>query len=108
MSAGQIGSFDFPLPPVDEQRAIAHILGTLDDRIELNRQMNQTLEAIARALFKSSFVGFDPSARRRRGAIRGRRGVVYDSLESPFRNFSESNDPKLPNEFNLSSEAVAP
>ncbi len=48
------------LPPVAEQRAIAHILGTLDDKIELNRRMNETLEAIARALFKSWFVDFDP------------------------------------------------
>jgi type I restriction enzyme S subunit len=45
---------------VSEQRAIAHILGTLDDKIELNRRMNETLEAIARALFKSWFVDFDP------------------------------------------------
>lgn len=44
----------------DEQRAIAHILGTLDDKIELNRRMNETLEAIARAIFKSWFVDFDP------------------------------------------------
>lgn len=49
-----------PLPPVDEQRAIAHILGTLDDKIELNRRRNETLEAMARALFKSWFVDFDP------------------------------------------------
>jgi type I restriction enzyme S subunit len=48
------------LPDVDEQRAIAHILGTLDDKIELNRRMNETLEAMARALFKSWFVDFDP------------------------------------------------
>ena len=43
-----------------KQRAIAHILGTLDDKIELNRRMNETLEAMARALFKSWFVDFDP------------------------------------------------
>ena len=49
-----------PLPPLPEQRAIAHILGTLDDKIELNRRMNQTLEQMARALFKSWFVDFDP------------------------------------------------
>ncbi len=48
------------LPPLQEQRAIAHILGTLDDKIELNRRMNETLEAMARALFKSWFVDFDP------------------------------------------------
>jgi type I restriction enzyme S subunit len=47
-------------PPINEQRAIAHILGTLDDKIELNRRMSETLEAMARALFKSWFVDFDP------------------------------------------------
>jgi len=45
---------------LSEQRAIAHILGTLDDKIELNRRMNQTIEEMARALFKSWFVDFDP------------------------------------------------
>jgi type I restriction enzyme S subunit len=48
------------IPEVDEQRAIAHILGTLDDKIELNRRMNETLEAVARAIFRSWFVDFDP------------------------------------------------
>ena len=48
------------LPPLPEQRAIAHILGTLDDKIELNRRMNETLEGMARAVFKSWFVDFDP------------------------------------------------
>ena len=45
---------------IDEQRAIAHVLGTLDNKIELNRRMNETLEAMAQALFKSWFVEFDP------------------------------------------------
>ena len=48
------------IPPLPEQKAIAHILGTLDDKIELNRQTNKTLEAMARAIFKSWFVDFDP------------------------------------------------
>ena len=48
------------LPPLDEQLAIAHILGTLDDKIELNQRANQTLEAMARALFKAWFVDFEP------------------------------------------------
>jgi type I restriction enzyme S subunit len=48
------------LPPVEQQRAIAYILGTLDDKIELNRRTSGTLEAIARALFRSWFVDFDP------------------------------------------------
>lgn len=51
----------------DEQRAIAHILGTLDDKIELNRRMNRTLEAMARALFKSWFIDFDPVRAKCRG-----------------------------------------
>ena len=48
------------VPPLPEQRAIAHILGTLDDKIELNRRMNQTLEAMARAIFQDWFVDFGP------------------------------------------------
>jgi len=48
------------VPPLPEQRAIAHILGTLDDKIELNRRMSQTLEAMVRALFKAWFVDFEP------------------------------------------------
>ena len=52
---------------VAEQRAIAHILGTLDDKIELNRRMNETLEAMARALFKSWFVDFDPVRAKMKG-----------------------------------------
>ena len=48
------------VPPLPEQRAIAHVLGTLDDKIELNRRMNETLEAMARALFKDWFVDFGP------------------------------------------------
>ena len=48
------------IPPVVEQRAIAHILGTLDEKIELNQHANETLEATARALFKAWFVDFEP------------------------------------------------
>ncbi len=55
-----VPEFSLRIPPLSEQRAIAHILGTLDDKIELNRRMNATLEAMARALFKSWFVDFDP------------------------------------------------
>ena len=56
-----IESFEVSAPvDVSEQRAIAHILGTLDDKIELNRRMNETLEEMARALFKSWFVDFEP------------------------------------------------
>jgi type I restriction enzyme S subunit len=55
-----INLIEILVPPLDDQRAIAHILGTLDDKIELNRRMNRTLEEMARAIFKSWFVDFDP------------------------------------------------
>ena len=56
-----MGSFPIEIPTdLSEQRTIAHVLGTLDDKIELNRRMNETLESMARALFQSWFVDFDP------------------------------------------------
>lgn len=55
-----VSRYKLQLPPVEEQRTIAHILGSLDDKIELNRRMNETLEAMARAIFQSWFVDFDP------------------------------------------------
>ncbi|MDY6823971.1 MAG: restriction endonuclease subunit S [Thermodesulfobacteriota bacterium] len=73
--ASTLKKYTFPCPPYEEQRAIAHILGTLDDKIELNRQMNQTLEAMARAIFKSWFVDFDP--------VRARRGELPYDLNLP-------------------------
>lgn len=60
ITGGDLAKLDIPTPPLPEQRAIAHILGTLDDKIELNRRRNQTLEAMARALFKDWFVDFGP------------------------------------------------
>ncbi len=59
-NAKVLGRFPLRLPPLREQQAIACILGTLDDKIELNRQLNCTLEEMARAIFKSWFVNFDP------------------------------------------------
>jgi type I restriction enzyme S subunit len=60
ITKGHIESFRLALPPLCEQRAIAHILDAFDQKIELNRQMIETVEAIARAIFKSWFVDFDP------------------------------------------------
>jgi len=62
-----LGRVPIVLPPLSEQKRIAHILGTLDDKIELNRRMNATLEAMARALFQSWFVDFDPVQRNAEG-----------------------------------------
>jgi type I restriction enzyme S subunit len=59
-SPGRILAHKAAFPPLVEQKAIAAVLGALDDKIELNRKMNETLEAMARALFKSWFVDFDP------------------------------------------------
>ena len=56
----RIEKFEFDLPPIEYQRQVGNILGTLDDKIDLNRKMNRTLEAMARAIFKSWFVDFDP------------------------------------------------
>jgi len=64
------------IPPVAEQKAIAAVLGALDDKIELNRRMNATLEAMARALFQSWFVDFDPV----RAKLDGRKP---DGLDKP-------------------------
>ncbi|MCY7277306.1 MAG: restriction endonuclease subunit S [Phormidesmis sp. CAN_BIN44] len=75
ITKGNIESFKVPLPPLGEQKAIAHILGTLDDKIELNQQINHTLEAIARALFKSWFIDFDPV----RAKLDGRQPVGMDA-----------------------------
>jgi type I restriction enzyme S subunit len=60
ITKGHIESFCVPLPPLDVQRAIAGLLGILDDKIDLNRRTNETLESMARAIFKSWFVDFDP------------------------------------------------
>jgi len=60
LTKAMIEELEIPLPPLSEQKAIAAVLGALDDKIELNRRMNATLEAMARALFQSWFIDFDP------------------------------------------------
>lgn len=60
ISGDQIKAFRFQMPPKRVQQAIAAMLGVLDDKIELNRQINHTLEAIAKAIFRSWFIDFDP------------------------------------------------
>lgn len=71
---------EVPIPSLAEQRAIAEILGSLDDKIELNRRMNETLEAMARAIFKSWFVDFDPVRAKMEG--RWRKGQSLPGLPS--------------------------
>ena len=68
------------LPPLEEQRAIARVLGALDDKIELNRRMSETLEEMARALFRSWFVDFDPV----RAKAEGRPSGLPPDLDALF------------------------
>ena len=79
-----LGKLEFQLPPKTIQDEVANILGSLDDKIELNRRMNDTLEAIARAMFKSWFVDFDPVRARMSGeppaSICQRLGLTPDLL----------------------------
>ena len=77
-----LGFFPINLPSLAKQKAIAHILGTLDDKIELNRRMNATLEAMARALFQSWFVDFDPVRAKVDGRSPARYGKPDDTLVS--------------------------
>ena len=78
LSRDRILGFTLRLPDLPEQSAIAHILGTLDDKIELNRKQNETLEAMARALFKAWFVDFEPVRAKMEG--RWRRGETLPGL----------------------------
>jgi type I restriction enzyme S subunit len=75
---------DLNVPPIHEQHAIADVLGTLDDKIELNRQMNETLESMARAFFKSWFVDFDPVRAKAEGRDAGLPTPVADLFPDSF------------------------
>ena len=81
---GQLRAMRLVIPEPGEQRAIAHILGTLDDKIELNRRMNETLEAMARALFKSWFVDFDPVRAKAEGRDTGLPKHLADLFPDSF------------------------
>jgi type I restriction enzyme S subunit len=79
---------------IGEQRAIAHILGTLDDKIELNRRMSETLEAMARALFKSWFVDFDPVRAKAEGRDPGLPQPLADLFPDSFEDSELGEIPK--------------
>ena len=87
-------TIELPLPPLPEQRAIAHILSTLDDKIELNRWMNETLEAIARAIFKSWFVDFDPVRAKAEGRDPGLPKHLADLFPDSFEDSELGEIPK--------------
>jgi type I restriction enzyme S subunit len=94
LKCADIPNFKMPLPPLVEQQAIAGVLGALDDKIELNRRMNATLEAMARALFQSWFVDFDPV----RAKLDGRPPVGMDAATAAL----------FPSHFDHKAEGVVP
>ena len=89
-----IEQLDIPKPPLAEQKDIAAVLGALDDKIELNRRMNATLEAMARALFRSWFVDFDPV----RAKLDGRKPIGLDETTAAIfpDSFQESSLGHIP------------
>lgn len=84
LTQGNMNRIPILAPSLPEQRAIAHILGTLDDKIELNRRMSETLEGMARALFQSWFVSFDPVRAKMEG--RWRSGKSLPGLPAELYN----------------------
>ncbi|MDZ4854263.1 MAG: restriction endonuclease subunit S [Nitrospirota bacterium] len=94
LNSDELKALDVVLPPLPEQRAIAHILGTLDDKIELNRKMNETLEAMARALFKSWFVDFCPVRAKAEGRDTGLPKNIADLFPDSFEDSEMGEIPK--------------
>jgi len=84
LNLGDLKGLPLSIPPLAEQKAIAHILGTLDDKIELNRKTNETLEAIAKALFNSWFVDFDPVRAKAEGRPTGLPAKISDLFPDSF------------------------
>jgi len=105
ITGGDLAKLPIPVPPIPEQRAIAHILGTLDDKIELNRRMNETLETIAWAIFKSWFVDFDPVRAKMSGeapeSICQRLGLTPDLLALFPDRFKDSELGEIPEGWNV-------
>jgi type I restriction enzyme S subunit len=97
INASDLAKMEVGIPPLAEQKAIAAVLGALDDKIEVNRRMNATLEAMARALFQSWFVDFDPI----RAKLDGRKPVGLDSATAALfpSAFQESGLGPIPREW---------
>lgn len=100
LTVSALNELRLELPPQKEQRAIAHILGTFDEKIELNRRMNETLEVMARAIFQSWFVDFDPVRAKASGesadAICQRLGLTHELLALFPDSFEDSEVGEIP------------
>ena len=101
-------SIEIPIPPIQEQRDIAHIIGALDDKIELNRRMNETLEEMAQALFKSWFVDFDPVRAKMKGCDIGLPKPVADLFPDHLVNSEFGEIPEGWKAGRLADIAIAP
>jgi type I restriction enzyme S subunit len=102
----RIKAFGSYFPPLPEQRAISRILGALDDKIELNRRMNHTLESMAQALFKSWFVDFDPvTAKAEDRTPFGMSAEVAALFPEEFVVMGDDDFPLIPKGWHLSSLA---
>ena len=101
LSRDTFGAQLFPLPPLAVQKAIVGVLGALDDKIELNRRMNATLESMARALFQSWFVDFDPV----RAKLDGRKPVGMDDETADLfpDSFQDSELGHIPKDWTIQS-----
>ncbi len=84
LTVSALSDLSITVPSLREQCAIAHVLGTLDDKIELNRRMNETLEAIARTLFQSFFVDFEPVRAKAEGRDPGLPKHIANLFPSSF------------------------
>jgi type I restriction enzyme S subunit len=98
LNLGDLKGLPLRVPPLPEQKAIANILGTLDDKIELNRKTNETLEAMAKALFKSWFVDFDPVRAKAEGRPTGLPAEISDLFPDSFE---DSELGEIPNGWNV-------
>jgi type I restriction enzyme S subunit len=101
LNKGDFSRLEIKVPPLPEQKAIAAVLGALDDKIELNRRMNATLEALARTLFQSWFVDFDPV----RAKLDGRQPTGLDHTTAALfpNEFEDSELGSIPKGWNLVS-----
>ncbi len=86
LRCADVPKFELPIPPLGEQRVIASLLGSLDDKIDLNRRMNRTLEQMAAAIFKAWFVDFEPVRAKASGAasFHGMPQPFFDALPATF------------------------
>ena len=94
LTKGMLESLVIPTPPFPEQRAIVHILDTLDDKIELNRRMNQTLEEMARAIFQGLVRGLRPGPRQAGRPRTSSAAGTVGSVPRPARRLGVGGDPR--------------